>query len=281
MIRELNINNVVDFLNHLDCSILNTSKNNTDKYVKTLVHYFLGDNYEKEYVKIESGNNYIFGTYIKLNENEVDKIIHNSSLIEFTSLYPHILIKLLKSGELKINIKEFPTIYEFLVTNRFEIKKHSSLITDGYRMLTYIINVTSSILFSSHYNHMQTWYKEFLYVNNAKLITTYTKKIFSEIMEDTDNTLYIDCDSIYLKTVTNDVINKLDKLGLPYEVINDVSVYFYRLKRYISLIDGKIKTIGFINRLEKKFTKVINQMKILNRYKKVIKIKKKIEKYVY
>lgn len=279
MIRELNIDNVVNFLNQLDYSILDVKRNNTAKYIKTLVHYFLGDNYEVEQVEIES--NGFFGTYIKLNESKVDRIIHDTSLIEFISLYPHILIKLLKSGELRINIKEFATIYEFLVINRGEIKKHPSLITDGYRMLKYIINATIGTLFGSHYNHNKPHYKSFLNINDAELITTHTLQVFSELMKDTDNILYIDCDSIYLKTVTDDVINKLNGIGLPYEIINDVSVIFYQLKMYVSLVEGRIEIRGLQDKqLKRKFLDVVEQLKIINRFKKVKKIKKKIENYV-
>jgi hypothetical protein len=276
MVRKLNIDNVVNFLNQLDYSILDVKQNNTSKYAKTLVHYFLGDDYEVDYIEIK--RNDFTGTYIKLNENKVGKILHNVSLIEFTSLYPHVLIKLLKSGELKINIKEFATIYEFLVTNRFEIKQHPSLITDGYRMLKYIINSTISILFGSHYNH----HKPFLYINNVELITTHTEQIFSELMKDTDNILYIDCDSIYLQNVTYSVTNKIDKLGLPYDIINDISIYFHQLKRYIALIDGRLVVKGLTDkRLKGTFSEIVEQLNILNRYKKVKKLIKKVNEYVY
>lgn len=286
MKKELNIDNVVNFINLQDTFYLEQKQYKTtevNNLLKGLLDYFY-DDYESKDIEIPKYK--ITGTFIQLNNKIREKMLNNVSRIDFISLYPYVLLKLLKEGKLKINIEEFVPIYDFILTNRFIIQQHPLLREDGFRMLKYIINVTIGILLGAGYKFNKNL-TSFLYVDNIKLVTKYTLNTFGKLMEDKDNIYYIDTDVIYLKSVTDEVIKEIDKLGVPYEIKNDIIVVFYKIKRYISLINGEISTKGLQDRLLKdrllkdRFNDVIDTMKILSRNKKIKKLIKKVNKYVY
>lgn len=167
-----------------------------------------------------TNNGFIFYNSDSASSDVTHKII-------FKSLYPNILLRLYKNNFVWFNNKLYGSIIiniiELMDSMKSEIFKtendlniedylvHSILKENTWYLLKFIINFTYYIsLFSDNFK-----------LNNHHLIARYTKEIFEDLIKKhyiNVLSIYIDEIDIYQPSETiDDIINKLE---LPYEVVN-------------------------------------------------------------
>lgn len=275
MIRELNIDNIVEFLNKQDPY---TNRTNGfpnmvlySSYSIGIVKYFYGDDYTL--VDFKNLTNFK-GSYCALKNDYIRKELYDTKRIQFVSLYPYITIKLFKEGKIKFNVKEYVNIYEYLVYNKHILKSNSNLSENGKTILNIIINLLFGV--STIYN-----IKKSCIIDYPNLVPDYLYEFLEKSFNKYDEIIYIDTDQIHLKELSIDFIKELDEFELPYEITTDINSMFLNKKRYVSQINGEIKLHGLsINRRslskpnsDHEIASIFEQkLKLLYRNKKINKL---------
>lgn len=246
--NELTIDNIIKLLNQQNYTVSQmTSTIAADpnrfrlydflKVSKILLDYFFTD-YKQEDVNLPS--DYYQGSLILLNDKMKSKWMKDISCIEFTSLYPNIILKLWKENKLKFSVFEFGIIYNFLVENRKLIIKNPNTKEESKLLCRVMINYL--------YGASSTQNKFPIRVSNIELISAYTKETFQELFEiHKDNVAYIDTDQIFLDYVSPEIIdNYIKPLELPYTIKHNIDCMFVDKKRYIMDEFGTLKVKGIV-----------------------------------
>lgn len=218
----LTVENLSSLFNkEIDC-FENFNKNftlqNYNECVKFLLNYFFtGEILSSFYINRDN----IKGGYFYSNLKFVNKFVKNCDVIEFTSLYPNIISKLQKSGDIEFSNKNFGVLYSFIVDNYIELKQNLNISKKEF--LKRFINFTFGAMCNN---------SSIVNAKNIEIVPVYTKKIFDDIKEDKNNIIRIDVDVIYLKTISIDILKKLSELNLDYTSKNE-SIIFLDYRRII------------------------------------------------
>ena len=220
-----------------------------------------------------------YGTMIYLNENKREKLLKDISRFSFNSLYPHIIIKLYKEGNLKVSIPEFMELYEFIVINHILIISHKDCSDTSRYLLRFMINYLYGLA-NNPYNISD------LKIFGIEKVSSYTDDIFKELIANEPNVIYIDCDSVYYENKSGNIVEEsLKKLDIPWEIRYDINGYFIQKKKYIYEENGEVKLKGINLKTKKtrkpehiiKIEEVIEKLKLITRLNKVNRLKSIID----
>lgn len=268
MKKELNIDNVVEFLNSYgDCGIVQMQKDTlrkVDKLAMTILEYF----YIHQTAISITNNNLILGSVIKLNDNYKDKLLYNVHKITFNKMYPNIISNLYEQGDIEFSIKEYGELYSFLVKNYTNIKTHNDMVEYSKQSLNWLLNTIFGLSVNNEYQGRKSF---LLYHSNPNNVTEYSKETFNYIFEMFDNIVYIDTDTIYYVGDNSNFIGFLNLLYLPYTIDYDCNVWFFKLKKYIEEHNGVIKTHGIHKSKNNTYPYTTN---VLENFKKIVRLKK-------
>ena len=283
--REINVDNIVEFLNsfnyseeafkvnrnHVNCFKFRDYKVVTDM----MVHHFFDT-----YTKIELDNydiNLNFSQIpLQLCEDKIGKILKNVSKIEFTRMYPNIILNLYREGRIKFNVKEFFELYEFMVINQQDIEKHSDTVEVTKGLLRSIINM----LYGASLHPETTLIR----IDRPYKVIDYYKNNHIDLFNIYSCIIQTDIDVIhYLNTPNNKVEEHIKELNIPYTITHNLNGYFHQKKRYIIEDGEKIKVHGMNdprtykvikeNKVTEMVRNVVNQMTFDLRKRKIEKIK--------
>jgi hypothetical protein len=121
-------------------------------------------------------------------------------------------------------------------------------------------------------------------IEDRNKLTDYTRSCFNSLKGDT-NVIYVDIDTIHIKEITDELVEKLDKLNLKYEINDIKAAHFIRFMKYatISVNDG-IKIRGFEYNPKRKrrkttngYSKIISRLKAQERIIKIDRIRKRFK----
>lgn len=238
MKNEITVENIIHFFNNellniiYDTSNFFTTSYNYKTFIsvsESLLDFFF---YEYKIRKISCPDNKsILRSIIYINKEEKEKYIKNIKKIEFKKLYPNIICKLINEGKIDTNIDEFFILYDFIIKNHESIRPY--LNDEPIKLFNILINFLY-VVSGNSYNYV--------YFNNAHLILDYIKVTFSQLFS-IGNVLYLDTDVIYYNGNEDEIIEKIDKLFLPYEIKDVYLSYFISKKNYI-VIEDKVKSYG-------------------------------------
>lgn len=233
--NELTIDNMINILNQQNYTSEQLNKHNPNdpnrfkssdflKVSKNLLDFFFTDYKEEDF---DSPPDYYQGALVLINEKMKLRWMKDISYIEFTSLYPNIIIKLWKENKLKFSVFEFGIIYTFLVENRKLSLKNPNIKEESKLLWKWMINYL--------YGASSNQHKFFIRVSNIELVSDYTRKTFQKLFEKhTDNVAYLDIDLIFLDYVSPEIIdNYINPLGLPYTITHNIDCMFIEKKRYM------------------------------------------------
>jgi hypothetical protein len=202
--------------------------------ITRLLDYFF-EPYKIKKVKEDFG---YFGGSVLLDPRNTGYWFKDLYQITFNLLYPSVISLLNDKGKIKFNIEEFGVLYKFLVKNHKSIKNSSELTEEGKFLFKVIINYTYGAC-TNYFGRGK------IKAENIDIVPTYTKEIFELLFkENPKNILYIDTDVIYLRTLTVDILEKLDSLKVNYDVKGHIQAFFIMKKKYILVEDGVIKLKG-------------------------------------
>lgn len=285
-IREINIDNIVEFLNSQDYTMekLNAYrigyihnyfniKDFHDSSYNLISYFFDG------YTEIKSEKNIsAIGSRVRLNESKKDKILRGFNQLTFLSMYPNIIIKLYEQGEIVFSIEEYATLYKFIVNNKDDIINHFNISKESQYLLRGMINYLYG---SSSIQHTK------IYVSNIDKVVDYYRTIYKSLYEEIEGIIYIEVDIIYFEdNVTDKVVEYLKILNIPYEIKKDINGYFIQKKKYMKEVDGEIKVYGFryprksfSGKHNNPYEKICESIDILKRELRFKKIKKLKDKF--
>jgi len=243
-IREINVDNIVEFLNSKDYTIdyltnrlstFGAYRFNLKDYrllVNDLVRYFFSD---VTYTSHERTIDYV-GAPICENKDNLDKVVRNANELTFLSMYPNIILNLYDRGEVEFNIVEFPELYRFFVNNQNEIERHP----ESKKENKWLVRLMKNYLYGSSANKLTK-----VYVTNIDKVVEYYKETYGQLT-DIEGFLYADVDILYFENSAKDKILEIaNSLDIPYEVKEDISFCYFNTRRYVSVVDGKIKVRGY------------------------------------
>jgi len=248
---ELTIDNMVNFLNQQNYTTSQlTSTIYADpnrfrlgdfiKVSKVLLDHFFTDYKEEDF---DLPPNYYQGSVILINEKMKLKWMKDISYIEFTSLYPNIIIKLnklWKENKLKFSVFEFGIIYTFLVENRKLISINPNIKEESKLLCKVMINYLYGASSGQH--------KFPTRISNVDSIPHYTRETLESLFEiHKDNIAYIDTDQIFLDFVSPEILdNYIKPLGLPYTIKHNIDCMFIEKKKYLMDELGTLKVRGIV-----------------------------------
>lgn len=278
--KDLTVDNIAHYINlEYKGKILDDYRNlrNCTIVYSNIMKYFFNITLIFENIPYDR-NHKIRGACAFLNEHSYDKWYSDIFIVDFKHLYPSIICKLINNGEIEFKIKELGILYLFLYTNMGEIISHHVMSNNENNLSIF------RVLMNFMYGLIGNYKKITSNINDCNKITGYTRPCFDSLRND-ENIIHVDVDIIHVKKITDELIEKLDKLNLKYE-INDVKVaHFIRVMKYatISENDG-LKIRGFeyktirkrrssINRYEG----IINKLKTHERIIKIDRIRKKMK----
>lgn len=285
-IREINVDNVVEFLNTQKYSLeymmgmsFTYSKrfNLTDyqKFIDELVRYFFSG---VTYVDLPRRMDFL-GSPMIHKEEIVNKIFKNVNELSFIHMYPNIIINLYNKGEVEFNVVELPDIYTFVVKNKNEIQNHPNIKEESKKLTNLIINY----LFGSSFNQ-----KTKIYITEIDKVIEYYRGVYEKIF-DINGFLYANLDELYFEdSVKEQVLDYVNKLDIPYEIKECSNFCYFDRRRFVRVVDGDIKVMGYDypgkpNFRKRKDTeqykyvkKVVNKFEIELRQDKIKKLKQKI-----
>jgi hypothetical protein len=293
-IREINIDNMVEFLNSRDYTIphlTNNSWQNSNRFglkdyenlINDLILYFF-DSYKMNKLDRNLTERY-YGAPVNINETKRDKILRGVSELSFISMYPNIIVNLCDKKEILFSINEYAEIYKFIVLNHNEIEKHPKSKEEN----KYILRIIKNYLYMSSNTPISK-----IYVTNINYIIEYYKDIMNYLSTTYNDIIYTDTDVIYFEYSFTDKLKEIvNTLNIPYEIKNDVNMYIFAKKKYIYEINGEIKVKGLehpntirkrrrglkISDQTKKVDEIVNKFEQESRYKKIQKLKEKMLKY--
>jgi hypothetical protein len=249
-IREINVDNVISFLNSNDYSLeyLSNSFRRTINsfgsrdYVNFLyrfVDFFYDNRTEFEF---EPPDKYI-GTPVFINEIKTQKILKYLNKLTFNRMYPVIINKLYKAGEVDFNIIELGQIYSFVADNYISIRTHKDITKESSILLKIFINY----LFGMSHNTFKT-----MGINNIHKVIDYYRNTVEELSK-IDGVIYVDCDTIYFEELyKDDVLKIVDVLDIPYEIEDVIASFFIQKKKYISIENNDVIVRGLnTNRIKR------------------------------
>jgi hypothetical protein len=180
--------------------------------------------------------------------------------------------KLYEKGEIYFSIDKLGPIYVYCVKKFDQIYNHCDISNESKIVFRFFIN----FIFGTSYNK----FKPFGISKPEKVIEYF--RSFYENISNYEWFIYNDVDGIYCEQNEHieDLINKC--IGLDYEKEDNFYAYFEVKKKYITLSDDGIKTKGFEPKrigneyrtnTYKKLMDAFEELKSIQRYKKIDKIK--------
>ena len=242
-IREINVDNIVEFLN---------SRNYSSAYLTNMTYSYPGrfnlKDYENlidelirhffdgiTYITGEQFTEYIGGPICE-NKSTMGKVLRNVNELTFISMYSNIIINLYDRGEIDFSVKELPELYKFIVRNQNDIKKHPN----AKEECTYLVNLIKNYLYGSSTNKNSK-----IYITDIDKVVKYYKDIY-KLLPEIDGFIFADVDQLYFEDFATEQIESIIKeLDIPYEIKGGVSFCYFNTRRYVSVVDGNIKVRGY------------------------------------
>lgn len=166
-----------------------------------------------------------------LEDNHKEILYRDLTLIDFNSLYPHIITQLYNEGLIPESEEKYIKKIKFLLENRLSIKKNDP---DEYYELRKFTN--------AYWGNILRRY----HPKNAQYVTDYLYNFYLDLIGDNpDNIVYADCDMIFINNVNDNIINKVKALDIPYNTSN-IEYFYIMAKKRLCYTDENnfIKTKG-------------------------------------
>ena len=262
MENKLTINSIIELLIKIDTLKPNNDFNSLkNSYYNYMLNFYYDDIRTINDIKNTTSS----GGYIYVNEDNSLNWLHDVKKIEFNSLYPLTIVKLLKENKIKINIEELGLLYIFLVENKDEIikkiKPHNN--KNIYRLYKYLINSFYGLIISN----------DKYYVDKPKLITHYLSDFYNNLINNyKDDIIYIDVDMFIIKKYNNDIMNQMKFLDIPFDIVDVKKLYIINKKRYAMFSEDGVN-VKNVN--GKTHGGIIDE---INNYARSIKLKRLITK---
>lgn len=222
---------------------------------------------DKYFSPIKLDNLSVRGGYVFLNRFFTDVPLKDIKLIDFESLYPHIICGFVESNyhkqltqKLQIELEEFQRTFKYFQLNKLELKKDSRLYTD------YKLKI------NSFYGKLGMYSKNEMSINIPFVITEYLKNYYEDLIDkNRDSIYYIDTDHI-IYTGEIDLL----EFNVPYNLEKLDYVIFSDFKKYVYYKNGKFYTYPYYYAKSKstseKFDNQINIIKKLIREDRIQQI---------
>ena len=170
------------------------------------------------------------GGYVFFNNLLTDVPLKDIKLLDFESLYPHIICQFVESNyhrqlpqKMQAELEIFRSTFEYFQLNKSELKKDAKLYGD------YKLKI------NSFYGKLGLYSKNELCINIPYIITEYLKNYYEDLIDkNRDSVYYIDTDRI----IYTGEINLLG-FNVPYNVEKLDYVIFSGIKKYVSYKNGK------------------------------------------
>jgi hypothetical protein len=274
----LTVDNLVDFLNRQPYTVdqFTNDVNYPNRFKSTdfynlswemMVLFF--DQHHR--VKVEEGNEApIMGPPIFVNERYKLKWLENIFLIEFNTMYPNIICKLWKRGDINFNIREFGELFTFVVEHRNEIKNHTNTKDTSWLLCKYFINYTFGATMYNRF-HKLAGTGRMITMGGHKNVVDYTKTVFEELAENNKhNIFYIDTDVIYLDFPSQDILTKIRSLEIPYEISMGLNGMFIEKKKYVIQHNNTVKPKGLVCTVRNGYKKDKQRLMKINKLSKIL-----------
>jgi hypothetical protein len=169
---------------------------------------------------------YIPGGFCWLNEDYKEILLENVNILNFTSLYPNIIVGLYDNGYIKEEESNNIERIRYFLKNKHEIKKEN------------IVYIQERTFINSYFLYLNKKYGS-LYTG---LITQYMDIFYNDfVKENSNNLVYIDVDMIvYLNDIKMDI-------GLEFFLEKCEFFQINSKKRYVSCIEGVLELKGYRN----------------------------------
>jgi len=169
-----------------------------------------------------------------LEDNHKEILYRDLTLIDFNSLYPHIITQLYNKGLIPESEEKYINKIKFLLENRLEIKENDP---DEYYELRKFTN--------AYWGNLLRRY----HPKNAQYVTDYLYNFYLDLIGDNpDNIVYADCDMIFINNINDNILNKIKALDIPYNTGN-IEYFYIENKKKLCYTDENnfIKTKGWGN----------------------------------
>lgn len=173
---------------------------------------------------------------IYLNENYKEKVCTNIKMIEFNSMYPMLLMKLIDNDIITLNDKKYYTIFKFFLINRIKFKQNlqSNFLSKSFINFFYGILSYESACVSEQNKRIDCI--------NFKNFEIYKHLLYLSIKNQLQNNLiYLDTDQFYY---IDD--NYTFNFDIPYEIENIDEFILFGKKKFIKIINKNTYYEGFI-----------------------------------
>jgi hypothetical protein len=196
-----------------------------DKSISILKLKFYRDK-KLQYNQKELSNTYWNHGNVYLNDSYKEKICTNVKMLEFNSMYPTLLIRLIDNDIIKLKNKKNYTVFKFLFTNRIKFKQN----IESYYIVKYFINFYYGVI--SHDSYICENFENFEIYKHLLYINIKNKLKNDLIYLDTDEFFYIDNNYTF-------------EFGIPYEIKSVNSFIPFQKKKYIYYESNQIYFRGF------------------------------------
>jgi len=166
-----------------------------------------------------------------LDDYFTNKLYRNLTLIDFNSLYSALIVQLYNKGLMPDSDEDYIKKIKFFLENKDEIKKNDP--KEYYDLKVFTNSYWGNIL--SRYNP-----------KNAHYVTDYLNAFYKELINNNpDNIVYADVDSIFIQNMNQDIIDRVNELGISYDS-NTIDYFYIISKKRLCYTDENnfIKTRG-------------------------------------
>jgi hypothetical protein len=195
---------------------------------------------------INKNNKEGVGGFIQLDKKHTDILYKGVFKLEFKHLYPILIVRLYDTGYIKEE-------------------------TDDFGFTEDIEKLKSYLFTQEYYQPNEEEWKFFVYgfyiklynrhANIGNIIASYMHPFYEELLEQTDNILYIDTDTIYYKDSLPQEL--LEELGLEYIITPVDYLYFLKKKHFVCIDETGFRAKGMLRKsgIIKEHQEIIDEIK--------------------
>jgi hypothetical protein len=204
---------------------------------------------------VNKDNKELVGGFVHLNKKYTEILYKGVYKLEFKHLYSILIVRLYDAGYIKEEVVAFAAYF----------------VHDALGFTEDIEKLKSYLFTQEHYQPKEEHWKFFVngffgklynrHANIANIIAIYMHLFYEELLEQTDNILYIDTDTIYYKDSLPQEL--LEELGLEYIITPVDYLYFLKKKCFVCVDETGFKAKGMIRKsgIMKEHQEIISNIK--------------------